>query len=64
MKQAKSALKDVGHFIIDDLTKADLAEKKKWAKQVKELYDKGNKLKFSAGKWRMNGQAFTFREAV
>ena len=63
MKQAKSALKDTGYFILDDLTKADLTEKKKWSKQVKELYDQGKKLKFSAGKWRRNGQPFTFREA-
>ncbi|XP_072041483.1 uncharacterized protein [Amphiura filiformis] len=58
MQDAKSALKNESYFIVDDLTKADLAEKKKWGQRVKELYNEGTKLKFFAGKWRRNGQPY------
>lgn len=60
-KQSKSALNNVNFFIVDDLTKLDLTEKKKWSQQVKELYSSGTKLRFFAGKWRLNGQPYSFR---
>jgi regulator of replication initiation timing len=62
MQTAKSVLKDEVYFIVDDLTKADLAEKKKWGQRVKQLYKEGTKLNFFAGKWRRNGQPFLFTE--
>ena len=37
------------------MTKRDLEEKKKYAKEVQELYKKGTKLRFNAGHWRGNG---------
>jgi chromosome segregation ATPase len=60
IKQANAALKDVNYFILDDLTKRDLAEKNKWKTQVKDLYSNGTKLRFFAGRWRKNGQPYTF----
>ena len=48
----KCAKKPWEQTILHDLTKADLEEKKKWRKEVKELYSNGTKLRFFAGKWR------------
>lgn len=62
LKNSRDALKNERFFIVEDLTKIDLTQKKKWSEQVKELYKQGTKLRFSAGKWRMNGQPFAFRE--
>lgn len=62
IRSAKSVLKEQSYFILDDLTKPDLAEKKKWGQQVKQLYREGTKLKFSAGKWRRNGQPYVFNK--
>ncbi|XP_063970001.1 uncharacterized protein LOC129278366 [Lytechinus pictus] len=55
MKRARSVLKNQSFFIIDDLTSADLQEKRKWSKQVQALYAQGTKLRFYAGKWRLRG---------
>ena len=55
MRRAREALKDENYFITDDLTPADLEEKKKWSKQVQEMYKKGTKLRFFSGKWRQAG---------
>ena len=62
MKNARAKLKDDDYFIVDDLTKKDLEEKRKWAEKVKELYKNGTKLRFYAGKWRGNGgEPFEFK---
>ena len=55
MATARDVLKNENFFIVDDLTKADLNEKRKWASEVKELYKKGTKLRFYAGRWRLRG---------
>lgn len=60
LRQSRSTLKDTNFFIVDDLTKIDLAEKRKYSQQVKGLYNKGTKLRFVAGKWRLNGQPYSF----
>lgn len=63
LKQSRAILSTEQYFILDDLTKTDLAEKKKWSKKVNKLYLQGTKLRFSAGKWRLNGQPFAFEES-
>lgn len=55
MKGWRQALQGLPIFITDDLTLADLTEKRKWRTEVKALYDRGMKLRFFAGKWR-NGE--------
>ena len=61
MKNARKNLESKPFYIINDLTKADLEEKKKWRKEVKELYSNGTKLRFFAGKWRTsNGVPHNF----
>ena len=60
MKSARSVLKGTRSFILDDLTKQDLAEKTKWSDRVQELYRNDIKLTFYAGKWRRNGQPYNF----
>ena len=61
MRNRRVALQGQNFFIGDDLTKVDLLEKKKWSQKVKELYDSGTKLIFSAGKWRDgSGRPFEF----
>ena len=55
MRRAREALKDERYFVVDDLTQSDLEEKRKWRDQVQEMYKKGTKLSFYAGKWRQHG---------
>ena len=55
MKKAREVLKNEKCYIVDDLTRADLAEKKKYKKEVQDLFAKGTKLRFYAGAWRGNG---------
>ncbi|KAJ8020004.1 hypothetical protein HOLleu_41823 [Holothuria leucospilota] len=64
LRNARSVLRDESFFILDDLTKADLREKKKWSREVKELYDMGTKLRFTAGHWRDNhGLPYNFQNS-
>ncbi|KAJ8045073.1 hypothetical protein HOLleu_08002 [Holothuria leucospilota] len=61
MKNRRIALSGKDYFVVDDLTKTDLAERKKWAGQVKQLYERGTRLRFSGGKWRDGeGRPFNF----
>lgn len=61
MRNRREALTDQPFFIVDDLTHPDLMEKKKYAKEVHQLYQQGTKLRFSGGKWRDgNGKPFIF----
>lgn len=61
MKRRRASLEGQSFFIVDDLTRPDLEEKKKWAPKVKELYERGVKLRFSGGKWRdATGKPFAF----
>ncbi|KAJ8039615.1 LINE-1 retrotransposable element ORF1 protein [Holothuria leucospilota] len=61
MKARRSALENKPFFIVDDLTRIDLKEKKKWADKVTELYNQGTKLRFFGGKWRdASGKPYQF----
>ncbi|KAJ8033595.1 LINE-1 retrotransposable element ORF1 protein [Holothuria leucospilota] len=61
MKKRRTVLNGKPFFIVDDLTKTDLTERKKWAPQVKQLYDRGIRLRFSGCKWRDGtGKPYTF----
>ncbi|XP_041467458.1 uncharacterized protein LOC121417788 [Lytechinus variegatus] len=63
MKSARSTLANESYFVVDDLTKEDLAEKRRYSQEVKRLYQQGTKLKFTAGKWRhRNGTTFDFTQ--
>ena len=65
LKQQRRLLAQEAFFITDDLTKADLLEKRKFAQQVAQLYREGTKLRFSAGKWRdSEGKPFVFQEVT
>ncbi|PIK35262.1 hypothetical protein BSL78_27913 [Apostichopus japonicus] len=52
MKYAREKLKGSDYFITDDLTLTDLKEKRRWAKEVSDLYKSGTKLRFQRGMWR------------
>lgn len=54
MKKARQALAGKPYYIVDDLTKADLMEKRRWKKEVQDLFNRGTKLRFSGGCWRGN----------
>ncbi|XP_063970106.1 uncharacterized protein LOC129283319 [Lytechinus pictus] len=63
MKSARSTLANESYFVVDDLTKEDLAEKRRYSQEVKRLYQQGTKLKFTAGKWRhRDGTTFDFTQ--
>ena len=55
MKSAREALKEDPFYFVNDLTKRDLEQKRKYKKEVQDLYSKGTKLRFYAGQWRGNG---------
>ena len=62
MKSSRVVLKDEKFFIVDDLTKKDLEEKRKYREEVQGLYQHGTKLRFFAGKWRLaGGVAYEFK---
>ena len=64
LKNARRALTNRPYYIIDDLTKTDLAEKRKWKGKVQELYQSGTRLHFAGGRWRgSNGKPFMFDSA-
>ena len=64
MKNARQALAEKSYYIVDDLTKMDLAEKKKWKREVQELYQQGTRLRFSGGCWRgSNGRPYDFERS-
>lgn len=55
LKNARPALRSEDYYIIDDLTKADLMEKRKWLPKVNDLFRSGVRLHFSGGCWRAQG---------
>lgn len=55
LQNARQALAEDVFFITEDLTKPDLAEKKKWRAKVNELFQEGVRLRFYAGCWRSRG---------
>ena len=52
MRSWRQCLNDESYKIVDDLTKIDLEEKKRWTQEVSELYKNGVKLRFVGGLWR------------
>ena len=52
LSQQRNALAETGMFIIDDLTKPDREEKKRWKSEVQEAFSAGIRYHFSSGKWR------------
>lgn len=61
LKHSKQALGGCPYHVIDDLTRLDLQEKKKWNSEVTELYNSGTHLRFFRGKWRKrDGSAYDF----
>lgn len=61
MKSCRNSLAGKPYFIVDDLTRTDLKEKRKYSKMVQELYEQGVKLRFFAGRWRSNdGKPYSF----
>ena len=61
LKSQRQKLANESYFVTDDLTKIDLNEKRKWSQQVSQLYERGTKLRFSAGKWRDGaGKPYSF----
>ena len=52
MTQQRNLLAETELFVLDDLTKKDREEKRKWRKQVQEAYQKGVKYHFAGGRWR------------
>ncbi|KAJ8030345.1 hypothetical protein HOLleu_26734 [Holothuria leucospilota] len=51
LKNARRALEDKSYYIIEDLTRADLQDKRRWNQKVQTLYQRGTKNKFTAGLW-------------
>ncbi|KAJ8026697.1 hypothetical protein HOLleu_31607 [Holothuria leucospilota] len=63
LKNARRALADKDYYIVEDLTKHDLKEKRKWRLQVQELYQNGTKLLFYNGAWRgLAGKPYDFQQ--
>ena len=60
MKNCRHSLANDEFFITDDLTASDLQEKRKFAKDVSELYSRGIKLRFYGGNWRRSGKPYDF----
>lgn len=61
MKKAKQALRNEKFYVVEDLTKTDLAEKSRLSRQVSELFQQGVILRFSDGVWRDgNGKPYVF----
>lgn len=61
LKHAREALSSKRYYIIDDLTKIDLAEKRKYKSEVQELFQQGTRLRFTGGCWRgSTGKPYNF----
>ena len=61
MKSARQALQNENYYIVEDLTKIDLAEKRRHSRQVSELFQQGVRLRFSGGLWReRTGKPYIF----
>lgn len=64
LTQQRKKLEETNFYIIDDLTKTDREEKKRWQKEVQAAYQTGKRYHFSGGKWRdSNGALAPFYSA-
>ena len=52
VSQQRAKLEKEKFYIIDDLTKKDREEKRKWKKEVQQAFQAGIRYHFSAGRWR------------
>ncbi|KAJ8025020.1 hypothetical protein HOLleu_35107 [Holothuria leucospilota] len=52
LRNSRSHLSQEGYYLTDDLTLIDLKEKRKYSREVAELYRSGTKLRFFGGRWR------------
>lgn len=48
------------YYILDDLTKVDLIEKRNYSKKIAELFQQGTRLRFSGGCCRFRGRPYHF----
>ena len=55
LKQQRQVLCNDSFFCVEDLTKIDLQEKRRWSTQASAAYKEGNKCRFVVGKWRGTG---------
>ncbi|XP_038064970.1 uncharacterized protein LOC119735346 [Patiria miniata] len=55
LRRQRQALSDESYFCVEDLTKQDLKEKRRWKDDVRKAYQAGKKYRFYAGKWRGSG---------
>ena len=61
LTQQRNKLANSDIYIIDDLTRMDRDEKRKWQKEVQAAYQAGTRYHFSGGKWRdQNGALAPF----
>lgn len=61
IRNARKDLEPDPFYIIEDLTKKDLQEKRKWVSKARELYEQGTRVYFLAGCWRgVGGKPYTF----
>ncbi|KAJ8018445.1 LINE-1 retrotransposable element ORF1 protein [Holothuria leucospilota] len=61
LKYQREKLNSKDYFLTDDLTRVDLQEKRKWRRQVSQLFQEGTRLRFTAGKWRdRSGKPYPF----
>ena len=52
MRRRRDCLNGEQYHIVEDLTAVDLEDKQRWAEKVRELYQRGTKLRFVGGVWR------------
>lgn len=57
LRHQRQALTGETYFCVEDLTKQDLKEKRKWGAEVSKAYHEGKKYRFYAGRWRGHGGA-------
>ena len=55
LQQQRQILSNEPYYCVEDLTKSDLQEKRKWSAQASSAYKEGKKYRFVAGKWRGTG---------
>ena len=52
IRSQRQVLADSPFFCVEDLTRQDLQEKRRWSPQVSKAYHEGMRYRFLAGKWR------------
>ena len=55
LQQQRQVLSNGTYYCVEDLTKIDLQEKRKWSTHVSTAYKEGKRYRFIAGKWRGTG---------